>query len=292
MQRPAFFDVDDDDRLIPTSSAESLWAAGTLNGPAVCAAAARATERAFTEPGFRPARFTIELFRAARGTPLTTSARMVRDGRRIKVVEIEVRQSPRSADAGSDPASAGAEEVVVARSTTVMLRTSSNPPGERWSRPDVPFGQPATDIDDPAPWFGSDDPVGTTRWTTEVASHQTDQRKRLWTRSVPVVPGEELSPFARAVISGESTSLVCNWGSTGIGFINCDLTVALSRLPVGPRVGVVADSHIESDGVSVGTAALHDENGQFGMGMVTAVNNAAAEIDFTRVRSNARYPEA
>ena len=110
--------------------------------------------------------------------------------------------------------------------------------------------------------------------------------------AAPAVVGAELTPFVRAAISAESTSLICNWGTTGIGFINCDLTVALSRLPRGDRIGVEADSHAEHDGISASTAGLYDVDGMWGVGMVTAVNNAAAEIDFTNVDLRGRYREA
>ena len=53
-----------------------------------------------------------------------------------------------------------------------------------------------------------------------------------------------------------------------------------------------ADSHVENDGISVSTSGLYDEHGMFGTGLVTAVNNAAAEIDFTSVDTSERYREA
>jgi hypothetical protein len=43
---------------------------------------------------------------------------------------------------------------------------------------------------------------------------------------------------------------------------------------------VQADSHWVADGIAVGTATLYDRTGAFGSGMVTAVSNPAAQIDF------------
>jgi hypothetical protein len=80
----------------------------------------------------------------------------------------------------------------------------------------------------------------------------------------------------------EATSLVSNLGTHGIGYINGDLTVGLSRLPVDDWIGIQGDSHWASDGVSVGTATLFDHQGAFGSGMVTAVANPAAQIDFSK----------
>ncbi|MGW8814957.1 PaaI family thioesterase [Gordonia terrae] len=277
-------------RYRPTTFAASLWAPGTLNGPAVCGLAARAVEAEFGrhESGgdeFVPARCTIDLFKAARDIVTSTRVRVVRSGGRIRVLDVDVVQHPDDAD-----------EVVVARATTVFLRTSTNPPGRRWHRPAdaVTFHPPefASD-DDLSPRFASDaadDTVG--EWERDMANHQNGHRKRMWSRAAPIVAGEKLTPFQRAVISAESASLVSNWGTTGIGFINCDLTVALSRLPSGERIGVEADVHIEDDGVSVSNAGLFDAHGMFGTALVTAVNNAAAQIDFTTVDTSERYREA
>ena len=87
---PEHTDSPDEIRFLPTRYAASLWAPGTLNGPAVCALAARAAERGHSVAGFRPARFTIDLFKVARDIPTATRGRLLRDGGRIKVAEVEV----------------------------------------------------------------------------------------------------------------------------------------------------------------------------------------------------------
>ncbi|RPA58959.1 hypothetical protein EF294_14025 [Gordonia oryzae] len=284
----AFFRPDTDGRVLPLPYSRSLWAPGTLNGPAVCALAAHAAEEQIAEQGFRAARFTIDLFKAAREVPTATRARILRSGGRIRVAEVDIVQFP---DDGEPEA-----EVTVARATAVFLRESQNPPGQRWQRDSesVTFSPPVAAIDDWAPRFASDSPdadaVGA--WGRNMGDHQNGLRKRVWTRAAPAVVGVELTPFVRAVTSAESTSLICNWGTTGIGFINCDLTVTLSRLPRGDRIGIEGDSHIENDGISASTAGLYDVDGMWGVGMVTAVNNAAAEIDFTSIDLRGRYREA
>ena len=55
----------------------------------------------------------------------------------------------------------------------------------------------------------------------------------------------------------------------------------MSRLPRGDYIGLQADSHWCSEGISVGATTLFDDVGPFGIGMVTAIANAAAQIDFT-----------
>lgn len=267
MTGSSFFTRDTAGRFVPTAAAHSLWGPDALNGPAVCALAAYACEAAAgTSSSLRPARFTVDLFKSPRHLTTSVRTRVERDGRRIRVIGFEVCQHD------------GDEEILVARGVTVFLAVSSNPDGARWSRPPVAqtFTPPSVDPDDHRPRFG-----GEQGWTTAMGDHQNADRHRLWSEPVRAVAGEPLTPFQRAVITGESTSLVTNWGEGGISFINCDLTVAVARLPEGPRIGVEADFHLEADGISVGSAVLYDADGPFGTATVTAVQNSAAAIDFT-----------
>lgn len=112
-------------------------------------------------------------------------------------------------------------------------------------------------------------------------AHQNTSRKRVYHSPIDVVAGHDITPFVRTVVVAEATSLVSNLGTKGIGYINGDLTVALSRLPESEHIGVQGDSHWVSDGISVGTGTLFDSVGPFGTGLVTAIANPAAQIDFS-----------
>lgn len=273
MTEHTFFTRDAADRFVPAPWAFSLWGPDALNGPSVCAVAAHVVESEHGRSGWQPARFTIELFKAARGRPTTVQTRVVRSGGRIVVVAFDVEQTD-----DADEAEAGG--TVVASGVTVFLKSAENPPGARWSRADadLTFAPPVVDDHDPRPRFGGD-----SGWTSTMADCQNAERKRIWSRPLPVAPGEPLTPFQRAVITAESASLMTNWGDGGIGFINCDLTVAIARLPRGVRIGVEADTHLESGGISVGTASLYDDDGPFGTATVTAVENSRAMIDFAGI---------
>lgn len=117
-------------------------------------------------------------------------------------------------------------------------------------------------------------------WSRAIADHQNASRKRFMNRTITVVQGQPNSPFVRAAMAAEGTSLVTNLGTAGVGYINGDLTVALSRLPGDEWIGVQADSHWAADGVAVGASTLYDSAGAFGTGLVTAISNPAAQIDF------------
>jgi hypothetical protein len=164
----------------------------------------------------------------------------------------------------------------VARATLVQYRRSSAPPGRQWTAP-IPLMQPPPPDDTILPHVGSDE----AGWTRSPARHQNETRKCFYNNGIKVIAGEDNSPFVRAVIIAEATSLVTNLGTHGIGYINGDLTAAFSRLPVDDWIGVQAESHWASDGIAVGTATLFDHHGAFGSGLVTAVANPAAQIDFS-----------
>jgi len=157
----------------------------------------------------------------------------------------------------------------------VAYRQSQRPPGREWVAQES-FTPPAG-VTGAAYLIGSDD----SGWTEAGTEHQNTARKRVYHRTIDVVEGEQASPFVRTAVAAEATSLVTNLGTRGIGYINGDLTVGLSRLPLGDYVGVQADSHWCADGIAVGAATLFDDGGAFGTAMVTAIANPAAQIDFS-----------
>jgi hypothetical protein len=250
--------ADGDGVFHPSESAMSRWGNESLNGPAVVGLAARSLEREFGLEEFLPARLTVDLFKAAHRAPTLVRTRLVRDGRRIRISECDVVQ----------------DGVVVARAGMVQYRLSGPPPGTEWVG-ETSF-TPPVGVAGTAYFVGSDD----AGWKPSGAEHQNASRKRVYHRSIEVVENEAISPFVRTVVAAEATSLVTNMGTRGIGYINGDLTVGLSRLPAGDYVGVQADSHWCAEGISVGSATLFDDGGPFGTAMVTAIANPAAQIDF------------
>jgi len=257
---PAHFIPDGSGVFNPTEFALSRWGENTLNGPAIVGLAAGVLEGEYGEPGFLPARLTADLFKAARRVPTEVRTRIVRDGRRIRNTECDILQG----------------DAVVARATMVQYRQSAPPPGQEWVG-ETDF-TPPSGVTGSVYFVGSDD-VG---WDPSGEVHQNISRKRVYHRTIDVIAGEAPSPFVRAVVASEATSLVTNLGTRGIGYINGDLTVVLCRLPVGDYVGVQADSHWGAEGIANGTATLFDDIGPFGTGMVTAIANPAAQIDFGR----------
>ncbi|WP_280276453.1 acyl-CoA thioesterase domain-containing protein [Nocardia wallacei] len=252
----------------PRPLAASQWSAQQIVGPALCGLLARSLENEYSTDGFVPVRLTVDLFKPARMRALSVTTASVRDGKRIRVADAVVQQDGAPA----------------ARASLVLLQPSQEPPGRIWKRdghpapPPVELAPPASGP--AAPLWRSD---GSNGWSRTFSEHENAGRKRSWQRPMPVLAGEALSPFVLAAMAAEQTSMVTNWSDAGVGFINTDLTVALSRLPLGAEVGLEADNHLSEQGIAVGAATLFDRHGAFGTALITAVANAQRQITAGRL---------
>jgi len=259
----------DGDLLVPQDVARSLWKHDQMHGVATSGALARAAEHAVTAAGrtdLRPARFTVDLFRAPSMAPCHLTAVVVREGSRIMVIETTLHQ----------------ENEARARAIALFLLGSENPDGQVWTSTDVPQ-PPSLDIapetDQPRVPFFFSDRVG---WSQNFAEHQNSDRKLMWQSPIPVVVGEKTSAFQGLAGAADSTSMVCNWGEQGVQYINTDVNLSISRLPVSHEIGLAALTWHAHEGIAVGSAMVFDREGPFGTSMVTSLANARRSVDFTK----------
>lgn len=260
----AFFTADDD-RLVPTFMAQSLWGEDQMHGVAVSGALARELERGLDAAGIeglRAARVTVDLFRAAAMRPCELSAEVVRRGGRLCLVDAVMRQD-------GEP---------VARASAIFLKPSETATGEVWQPGEQP-APPPTDVVPPSdeprvPFFHS-----AAGWSQNFGEHQNDSRKTSWNTAIPIVAGEPVTPFQGVAATADAGSMVTNWGSKGVEYINTDITVTFAREPVGLEVGLRAADRVEHDGIAVGTATLFDRAGTLGSVVVTSLANARRTVD-------------
>jgi hypothetical protein len=263
----SFFTLGDADVLVPTELACSLWSDDQMHGVALSGALARSLEHAVAETGrsdLRPARYTVDLFRAARMKPCHLRTVVVREGRRLCLVDAVIEQD-------GEP---------VARASGLFLQPSEPPPGAVWE-PDTVFEPPPLElapISDEArvPLFGSEQ-VG---WSNSFGEHQNGERKMTWQTGMPVIPGEAPSPFVAAASIADAASMVTNWGSNGVEQINTDITLTLARTPASLEIGLAAVDRVSSEGIAVGTATVFDREGRLGSVVVSSIANAKRTVDF------------
>ncbi len=258
---------DEPDVLVPTEFAQSLWGTGQLHGVAVSGALARSLEQALSAAGrdeLRPARYTVDLFRAARQQLCHFRTQVVREGPRLCLVDAVMEQD-------GEP---------VARASAVFLRPGEPATGEVWEPEDSPSPPPldlAPVSDEPRVPLFSSDGIG---WTGSFKEHQNGGRKQTWQTGVPVVPDEQPSPFVAVASVADAASMVTNWGSRGVEQINTDITLTLARLPVGLEIGLAATDRVSADGIAVGTAVVFDRQGKVGTVVVSSMANAKRAVDF------------
>lgn len=246
----AFFEPHDG-ALVPTQEARSPWSPDMLHGRLLAGLAVREVERAHAADHLRIARVTTDLYRFPPMVPLVASIRIVRDGKRIRVVDAEVN----TVDGTS-----------LARSTVVLLLVGQQPTDQPWSPSgwDVPVPDDLTALPPtsfpieirPAPGSGFNTPG----------------QRRVWLRdSHPLVRAEETSPAQRAALAADLASPLSNSAASGLEFINADITLYLARLPVGPWIGLEVTGHVSADGIAAGQCRLHDEQGSIGYSITCAL---------------------
>lgn len=257
------------DLLVPQDIARSLWRADQMHGVATSGALARELENTVLAAGrddLRPARYTVDLFKAPSMGPCTLASTVVREGSRLMLVDATLAQ----------------EGEVVARASALFLKVSENPSGEVWVPSEAPVPPPleiAEVSEEPrVPIFFSDG-VG---WSQNFAEHQNGGRKQTWQTALAIVAGEKPTPFQGLAGAADSTSMVVNWGTEGVQYINTDVTLAISRVPVSQEIGLSATSRSFHDGIATGTCIVFDREGPIGTTTITSISNARRAVDFTQ----------
>ncbi|MFM9376952.1 thioesterase family protein [Gordonia sp. VNK21] len=247
----------------PLSLAKSDWNPQQMHGVAVSGLLARGAEHALAGLGrsdMSPARFHVDLFRPAAMAPTSVEATVLRNGRRIVLIDSVLRQDGEQ----------------VARATASFLQTAQAQTGTVWSSDDRAT-PPDQDLPpESEPMVASENP-----WSVGFAGHQNAGRHATWQTAIPAVRGDEPSPYQAIAQLADITNLICNWGSAGVEFINTDVSLALVRRPDSTSVGVRATDRLEHEGIAVGTAELFDRSGPLGTATVTAVVNTLRTIDLT-----------
>ncbi|KRB73843.1 hypothetical protein ASE01_17660 [Nocardioides sp. Root190] len=254
------------DLFDPQPLAQSLWRSDQMHGVAVSGLLARCLEQAAAgRDDLVPARYHVDLFRPARMTGTSATATVVREGPRLLLIDAVVEQ----------------EGEVVARASATFLKPSTNATGVVWSSPeDRPTPPPLEiapdDVEHHVPIFSSQAP-----WSDDFGQHQNAGRHATWHIAVPIVLGEECTPFQAVASVADATSMVTNWGAGGVQYINTDIDLALSRRPRGISIGLRASDHLAHDGIAVGTAEVFDRDGSIGTATVTSLANSRRTVDLS-----------
>jgi hypothetical protein len=252
MEHDAFFKRHGES-YVPQPACRGPWNPNSLHGRVIIGLIGFELERLRGGEAWMPVRLTVDMYRLPAFMPITAVTRVVRGGRRIKIVDCELLSGGRS----------------VARGTCQFLLRSENAPGKTWSPPDWNAPRPE-DLPPPPPGQ-----FGERMWTMRNVSDwfgSNGAKRGAWLAEIrELVEGEPLTPFTRVALAADFTSPLANRSENSLGYINTDVNVYLHRLPKGEWIGFQKINHQASDGVAIGECFLYDLEGAIGSASCAAL---------------------
>lgn len=239
-----------DGLLHPTELAVGPWTANVQHGAAICGVATRAVEAVPTAQPMDIVRQTTDLSRGVPFGPTRVETRVLRDGKRLQVVEADII----------------VDGAVYARSNVLRMRRASS----------------LDEADRPGPWPGEAE----VRTRPEVNAHPELWKgplamslQPMWERWEPgrgvvwirmtseLVAGEVMTPAVCASLAAEIIMTVGNSVSLDrYSVINADVSLSLTRLPIGTDIRVASVVRLGDGGYGVSEGELFDTTGRFGSG--------------------------
>ncbi|HEY8617036.1 acyl-CoA thioesterase domain-containing protein [Phenylobacterium sp.] len=255
MSNEPFFRIDGE-HYLPTPACRGPWDPNSLHGRVIIGLLGHEIERLHGDPAFIPARLTVDMYRLPDMSPVSVTTRVVREGRRIKVIDAEFISGGKSAG----------------RATCQLLRRTEPTPGTVW-KPDNWDAPRPPDIPPPEDRRAGMGGMWAMRPIT--GAFGTVGPRRTWMSEVrEMVEGRPWTPFGRVAVAADFASPFANAGDKGLEYINSDITVYLHREPVTEWVGFEVINHGSADGVAIGECFLYDEQGPIGSASCCALAQA------------------
>ncbi len=240
------FYTDEDGTLVPSELTRGPWDAGAQHAGPPAALLGRALERCEPREGLRLGRVTFEILGPVPLAPLRASARVVRPGRSVELLE----------------ASLSGPDGEVMRAAAWRLQVGgvqlAEEPGARPAGPEQGVEKD---------FFNTGQEVGyqtAMEYLFVSGAYLEPGPATVWMRQrVPLVKGEEPTPLQRVLVIADSGNGV----SAALDhrrylFINTDLSVHLVRPASGEWVCLEATTFV--DGLGLADTVLWDERGRLG----------------------------
>lgn len=308
-ESPGLF-VEEGGHLVPTPWCRGPWDHGAMHGGAITGLVGWAAESAVPSARMVLTRMTVELWHLVPIQPLTVVAEVARPGRRVTVVDVEIRHDDRllvrasthwalpqfeqrglndgnpalmgrGGDGGPYPPSVLSEGPALAGSDA---RLDVDGLGAVPPRPALAVDPSLGDFDYPRPGFNCD----AAELRPVMGSTEDPGPGVVWARvRQPVVVGHPLTPLQRvATLSDLGAAVGWDWSPTGAAFINPDVTMQLKRYPIGEWVCLDSRTSADSTGIGFCETILWDDDGQFGRVLQTQVESPHS----LRIEASARHP--
>ena len=247
----AFFLPRADGRYQATEHTSGPWDARLQHAGPPAALIGRALERFEPRPEMMISRLTFEILHAVPVGEVEVSARIVRPGRSVELLEASLR--------------AGGREVV-RTSAWRMLRAPED------TAAPLPYAlPPLPDAEAPMPAQLESGYLKAIEWRPVRGGFLEPGPATAWTRTrVPVVEGEEPTTLQRLLAVADSGNGIS--GTLDMSkwwFINPELTVHIEREPRGEWICLDAATSIQAGGAGLATSILSDLDGPVGRGAQT-----------------------
>lgn len=250
----AFYVPAGEGRYQSTEHTRGPWSPEHQHAGPPAALLARELRRAGAIEDGHLARVTWEILAPIPIAPVETSARVVRPGRRVELLEAELRVDGRPAvlargwrlrrEAMDLPAPAEPEPLPPPAAGTARVEFPGKPAVGWHEATEIRFVAGAFDERGPAAaWF------------------------RIRGELVEGEPPDPLDHLFAAADAGNGISGILDFRRHG--FVNTDLTVYLHRPPAGDWVALDSLTRLSPDAVGVAESALHDERGLVGRALQT-----------------------
>jgi hypothetical protein len=255
----AFYEPGEDDgEFVATALTRGPWDPGAQHAGPPAALLAREIERLPDSDRFQVGRMTFEILRSVPIAPLRLSARVLRPGRRVRLVEAEL-----SADGGPLMRAAAWQIEIVP--LELPAGTGARPPA-----PEPPERGAEADF-----FPGAEDEGYHTAMEISFGSGGFMEvgPATAWLRMlVPLVAGEEPTPLQRTMVAAD----VGNGISAALDFrefifVNVELTVHLERMPGGEWICVDAVTLPQPTGIATAESVLFDGGGRIGRAAQTLI---------------------
>lgn len=228
------------------------WAPGQQHAGPPSALLTRAVRRLGGLPDRAlPARLTFDILGPVPVAELVLTARVLRPGRRIALAEATLA----TADRPEQP-------VMTARAW--LLRQLEHPIADLPPTPASPAPQWHEDVEPmtrPAGWHAGY--LDAVQWRWVAGSFEAPGPASVWTHlTVGLVEGEQPDPIERLVAVADSASGISAVASPAqLLFVNTDLTLHLTREPVGQEIWLSAATTMDPAGIGRTVGELGDRQG-------------------------------
>lgn len=259
------------DLFIPSEWAGSPWSSTAQHGGPVNALFMHGVESAALEVGMQIARLTVDLFKPVPLEPLRLSSVFLRRGRRLAVVELNLRRR------NDETALCSARAVLVAprEGLAPMFRRDVAP---------IPGPEGLDSISIMPEEYRRRVPPGF-HWSLELRMTRDATGSIAWiTTPLDFLEGEPMTPH---VLCAAVADLTFGVGShlhpkdrmaptqTSMMLINTDTTLHLERPPEGVWFAFAEGLLVDQRGVGLSEVTIHDSAGRVGRAAQTLVANGA-----------------